>query len=121
MGEERLMMSCCSGSGVGEESFERDGFSVIWESLIQSFVGEFYSRTLMPFNRDYHFVFDHVKDYGSWSKLNMRLTLMLNSEAKKYKTAHLQHRDLLEKLFDGLSATGDFAWSSGMGSAPFTQ
>ncbi|KAF6165749.1 hypothetical protein GIB67_012646 [Kingdonia uniflora] len=40
---------------------------------------------------------------------------------KKYKTAHLQHRDLLEKLFDGLSATGDFAWSSGMVSVPSTQ
>ncbi|KAF6149706.1 hypothetical protein GIB67_017439 [Kingdonia uniflora] len=35
----------------------------------------------------------------------------VNSEAKKYKIAPLQHRDLLEKLFDGLSATGDFAWS----------
>ncbi|KAF6134983.1 hypothetical protein GIB67_021733 [Kingdonia uniflora] len=46
---------------------------------------------------------------------------MVNSEAKKYKTAHLHHKDLLEKLFDGLSATGDFAWSSGMASVPSTQ
>ncbi|KAF6171882.1 hypothetical protein GIB67_011779 [Kingdonia uniflora] len=38
----------------------------------------------------------------------------VNYEGKKYKTAPLQHRDLLEKLFDGLSATGDFAWSSSM-------
>ncbi|KAF6153561.1 hypothetical protein GIB67_027428 [Kingdonia uniflora] len=36
----------------------------------------------------------------------------VNSEAMKYKTAPLQHRDLLEKLFEGLSATEDFAWSS---------
>ncbi|KAF6141260.1 hypothetical protein GIB67_024344 [Kingdonia uniflora] len=39
----------------------------------------------------------------------------VNSEAKKYKAAPLQHRDLLEKLFEGLFATNrDFAWSSGM-------
>ncbi|KAF6166958.1 hypothetical protein GIB67_030651 [Kingdonia uniflora] len=44
--------------------------------------------------------------------------MSMNSEAKKHKTAPLQHRDLLEKLFDGLSATGDFAWSSGMVSVP---
>ncbi|KAF6175946.1 hypothetical protein GIB67_003434, partial [Kingdonia uniflora] len=44
--------------------------------------------------------------------------LLLNSEAKKYKTAPLQYRDLLEKLIDGLSATRDFAWSSGMTSVP---
>ncbi|KAF6163313.1 hypothetical protein GIB67_025177, partial [Kingdonia uniflora] len=42
----------------------------------------------------------------------------VNSEAKKYKIAPLQHRDLMKKLFDGLSATGDFAWSSGMASVP---
>ncbi|KAF6164496.1 hypothetical protein GIB67_025322 [Kingdonia uniflora] len=42
----------------------------------------------------------------------------VNFEAKKYKTASLQHKDLLEKLFDGLSATGDFVWSSGMTSVP---
>ncbi|KAF6140476.1 hypothetical protein GIB67_010306 [Kingdonia uniflora] len=42
----------------------------------------------------------------------------VNSEARKYKTTPLQHRDLLEKLFEGLSATGDFAWSSGMTSVP---
>ncbi|KAF6171600.1 hypothetical protein GIB67_017149 [Kingdonia uniflora] len=40
------------------------------------------------------------------------IKFVVNSEAKKYKTAPLQHRDLLKKLFDGLSATGDFAWSS---------
>ncbi|KAF6152602.1 hypothetical protein GIB67_013049 [Kingdonia uniflora] len=45
-------------------------------------------------------------------------SLRVNYEAKKYKTAPLQHRDLLEKLFDGLSATGDFAWSSGTTSVP---
>ncbi|KAF6167584.1 hypothetical protein GIB67_031167 [Kingdonia uniflora] len=46
----------------------------------------------------------------------------VNSEAKMNKTAPLQHRDLLKKLFDGLSATGDFVWSSGMASVPsFTQ
>ncbi|KAF6142071.1 hypothetical protein GIB67_001268 [Kingdonia uniflora] len=44
--------------------------------------------------------------------------LLVNSEAKKYKIVLLQHRDLLEKLFDGLSATGDFAWSSVMASIP---
>ncbi|KAF6141797.1 hypothetical protein GIB67_011182 [Kingdonia uniflora] len=47
---------------------------------------------------------------------------MVNSEAKKFKAAHLQHRDLLDKLFEGLSATGDFAWSLGMASVPsYTQ
>ncbi|KAF6145594.1 hypothetical protein GIB67_037627 [Kingdonia uniflora] len=40
------------------------------------------------------------------------------SEAKKYETAPLLHRDLLEKLFDDQSATGDFAWSSGLSSVP---
>ncbi|KAF6169036.1 hypothetical protein GIB67_038533 [Kingdonia uniflora] len=44
--------------------------------------------------------------------------MSVNFEAKKYKTVPLQHRDLLEKLFDGLSTTGDFAWSSGMASVP---
>ncbi|KAF6153986.1 hypothetical protein GIB67_037690 [Kingdonia uniflora] len=44
---------------------------------------------------------------------------MVNSEAKKYKTAPLQHRDLLEKLFDGQYAIGDFAWSPGIASVPF--
>ncbi|KAF6148948.1 hypothetical protein GIB67_028785 [Kingdonia uniflora] len=39
--------------------------------------------------------------------------IAINYEAKKYKTALLQYRDLLEKLFDGISATRDFAWSSG--------
>ncbi|KAF6173096.1 hypothetical protein GIB67_004199 [Kingdonia uniflora] len=34
---------------------------------------------------------------------------LVNSEAKKYKTAPLQRRYLLEKLFNGLSVTGDFA------------
>ncbi|KAF6165154.1 hypothetical protein GIB67_000738 [Kingdonia uniflora] len=42
----------------------------------------------------------------------------MNYEAKKFKTAPLQHRDLLEKLFEGLFATGDFAWSSGMAPPP---
>ncbi|KAF6137223.1 hypothetical protein GIB67_030987 [Kingdonia uniflora] len=44
--------------------------------------------------------------------------LLVNSEAKKYKITPLQHKDLLEKLFDGLSATGDFTWSSGIASIP---
>ncbi|KAF6136702.1 hypothetical protein GIB67_018705 [Kingdonia uniflora] len=50
-----------------------------------------------------------------YEDITMQVDLIINkvsSEAKKYKTAPLQHRDLLEKLFDGLSATGDFAWSS---------
>ncbi|KAF6148190.1 hypothetical protein GIB67_011965, partial [Kingdonia uniflora] len=38
--------------------------------------------------------------------------IKVNSEARKYKTAPLQHRDFLEKMFEGLSATGNFAWSS---------
>ncbi|KAF6175476.1 hypothetical protein GIB67_021966 [Kingdonia uniflora] len=46
---------------------------------------------------------------------------LVNSKAKKYKTSPLQHKDLLEKLFDGLSATGDFAWSSSMESVPSTR
>ncbi|KAF6137413.1 hypothetical protein GIB67_036450 [Kingdonia uniflora] len=51
----------------------------------------------------------------------LRVVTVLNFEAKKYKTAPLQHRDLLEKFFDGLSVTWDFAWSSGMASVPSTQ
>ncbi|KAF6145794.1 hypothetical protein GIB67_016243 [Kingdonia uniflora] len=54
----------------------------------------------------------------SRTSLNVLAWKTVNYEAKKYKTAPLQHRDLLEKLFDGLSATGDFAWSSGMTSVP---
>ncbi|KAF6137040.1 hypothetical protein GIB67_030804, partial [Kingdonia uniflora] len=46
--------------------------------------------------------------------------IALNSKVKNYKTASLKHRDLLEKFFDGLSATGDFAWSSGTESGPST-
>ncbi|KAF6176133.1 hypothetical protein GIB67_023424 [Kingdonia uniflora] len=42
----------------------------------------------------------------------------VNYERKKYNTDPLQHRDLLKKLFDGLYATGDFAWSSGMANIP---
>ncbi|KAF6134789.1 hypothetical protein GIB67_002190 [Kingdonia uniflora] len=49
---------------------------------------------------------------------SFKAILQVNYEAKKYKAAPLQHRDLLEKLFDGLSATGDFTWSSGMTSVP---
>ncbi|KAF6159102.1 hypothetical protein GIB67_032719 [Kingdonia uniflora] len=41
----------------------------------------------------------------------------VNFEARKYKTTPLQHRDLLEKLFEGLSTTGDFVWSLGMASS----
>ncbi|KAF6141861.1 hypothetical protein GIB67_003232 [Kingdonia uniflora] len=48
----------------------------------------------------------------SGTSLNALAWKTLNYEARKYKTAPLQHRDLLEKLFEGLSATGDFAWSS---------
>ncbi|KAF6165419.1 hypothetical protein GIB67_017901, partial [Kingdonia uniflora] len=44
--------------------------------------------------------------------------IAVNSEVKKYKTAPLQHRNLLKKLLDGLSPTEDFAWSSGMASVP---
>ncbi|KAF6161251.1 hypothetical protein GIB67_009138 [Kingdonia uniflora] len=47
---------------------------------------------------------------GSWWLFGQ---IKVNSEARKYKTAPLQYRDLLEKFFEGLSATGDFAWSSG--------
>ncbi|KAF6160449.1 hypothetical protein GIB67_019218 [Kingdonia uniflora] len=36
----------------------------------------------------------------------MHVCLQVNYEAKKYKTAPLQHRDLLEKLFDDLSVRG---------------
>ncbi|KAF6153011.1 hypothetical protein GIB67_021616 [Kingdonia uniflora] len=49
---------------------------------------------------------------------NIIFVLKVNSEARKYKTAPLQHRDLLEKLFEGLSATGDFAWSLGREPTP---
>ncbi|KAF6161279.1 hypothetical protein GIB67_009166 [Kingdonia uniflora] len=51
-------------------------------------------------------------------RLHFILKCQVNFEVTKYKTAPLQHRDLLEKLFEGLSATGDFAWSSCMTSVP---
>ncbi|KAF6145147.1 hypothetical protein GIB67_020338, partial [Kingdonia uniflora] len=47
--------------------------------------------------------------------------IAVNSKVRKYKTAPLQHRDLWEKLFKGISATRDFAWSSGMAVLSSTQ
>ncbi|KAF6144051.1 hypothetical protein GIB67_001847, partial [Kingdonia uniflora] len=61
--------------------------------------------------------YDPVSGTFDWPEEVWVSIIVLNFEAK-YKTAPLQHRDLLEKLFDGLSATGDFAWSSGMASVP---
>ncbi|KAF6152968.1 hypothetical protein GIB67_021573 [Kingdonia uniflora] len=50
-----------------------------------------------------------------WMSIFLVLVDMVhvNSEARKYKTTPLQHRDLLEKLLEGLSSTGNFVWSSG--------
>ncbi|KAF6157207.1 hypothetical protein GIB67_041668 [Kingdonia uniflora] len=62
--------------------------------------------------------YDPISDTFDWPEEVWENIIALNSEARKYKTAPLQHRDLLEKLFEGLSATGDFAWSSGMASVP---
>ncbi|KAF6153278.1 hypothetical protein GIB67_003468 [Kingdonia uniflora] len=62
--------------------------------------------------------YDPVSGTFNWPEEVWANIIAVNSEAKKYKTAPLQHRDLLEKLFDGLSATGDFAWSPGMASVP---
>ncbi|KAF6169409.1 hypothetical protein GIB67_010634 [Kingdonia uniflora] len=62
-----------------------------------------------------------AKREGSSSKEFHCNHCKVNSESKEYKIAPLQHRDLLEKLFDGLSTTRDFAWSSGMASIPSTQ
>ncbi|KAF6137289.1 hypothetical protein GIB67_036326 [Kingdonia uniflora] len=62
--------------------------------------------------------YDPVSGTFDWPEEVWANIIAVNSEAKKYKTAPLQHRDLLEKLFDGLSATGEFAWSSGMASVP---
>ncbi|KAF6145882.1 hypothetical protein GIB67_028877 [Kingdonia uniflora] len=55
--------------------------------------------------------YDPVSGTFDWPEEVWENIIAVNSEAKKYKIAPLQHRDLLEKLFDGLSATGDFAWS----------
>ncbi|KAF6155676.1 hypothetical protein GIB67_007113 [Kingdonia uniflora] len=65
--------------------------------------------------------YDHVTGTFDWPEDVWENIIMVNYEVKKYKIAHLQHRDLLEKLFDGLSTTGDFAWSSGMASISTTQ
>ncbi|KAF6154053.1 hypothetical protein GIB67_018975, partial [Kingdonia uniflora] len=62
-----------------------------------------------------------VSDTFDWPEDVWENIFALNSKVKKYKTSPLQHRDLLEKLFSGLSATGDFTWSSGMGSVLSTQ
>ncbi|KAF6138855.1 hypothetical protein GIB67_018586 [Kingdonia uniflora] len=62
--------------------------------------------------------YDSVSGTFDWPEEVWTNIIAVNSEAKKYKIAPLQHKDLLEKLFDGLSATGDFAWSSGMASVP---
>ncbi|KAF6158026.1 hypothetical protein GIB67_014820 [Kingdonia uniflora] len=62
--------------------------------------------------------YDPVSGTFDWPEEVWANIIAVNSEAKKYKTAPLQHRDLLEKLLDGLSATEDFAWSSGMASVP---
>ncbi|KAF6142439.1 hypothetical protein GIB67_039403, partial [Kingdonia uniflora] len=62
--------------------------------------------------------YDPVLGTFDWPEEVWANIIAVNFEAKKYKTAPLQHRDLLEKLFDGLSATGDFGWSSGMASVP---
>ncbi|KAF6144158.1 hypothetical protein GIB67_004831 [Kingdonia uniflora] len=62
--------------------------------------------------------YDLVSGTFDWPDEVWKNIIAVNSEARKYKTAPLQHRDLLKKLFEGLSATGDFAWSSGMTSVP---
>ncbi|KAF6157263.1 hypothetical protein GIB67_041724 [Kingdonia uniflora] len=49
-----------------------------------------------------------------WPKEVWENIIAVNSKARKYMTAPLQHRDLLEKLLEGLFVTGDFAWSSGI-------
>ncbi|KAF6136024.1 hypothetical protein GIB67_006916 [Kingdonia uniflora] len=64
--------------------------------------------------------YDPVSGTFDWPG-DIRENIIANFEAKRYKTAHLQHRDLLENLFDGLSATGDFAWSSGLENELSTQ
>ncbi|KAF6169138.1 hypothetical protein GIB67_038635 [Kingdonia uniflora] len=58
--------------------------------------------------------YDPISGTFDWPEEIWENIIAVNSEAMKYKTAPLQHRDLLEKLFEGLSATEDFAWSSGM-------
>ncbi|KAF6161483.1 hypothetical protein GIB67_009362 [Kingdonia uniflora] len=58
--------------------------------------------------------YDPVSGTFYWPDEVWENIIAVNSEAMKYKTAPLQHKDLLEKLFEGLSATGDFAWSSDM-------
>ncbi|KAF6167143.1 hypothetical protein GIB67_029781 [Kingdonia uniflora] len=65
--------------------------------------------------------YDPVSSTFDWTEDVWENIIALDSEAKKYKTAPLQHRDLLEKLFDGLSAIENFVWSSGMESRPSTQ
>ncbi|KAF6147293.1 hypothetical protein GIB67_009776 [Kingdonia uniflora] len=65
--------------------------------------------------------YDPVSGTFDWPEKVWENIIAVNSETGKYKTAPLQHRDLLQKLFEGLSATGDFAWSSGMAVPSSTQ
>ncbi|KAF6146838.1 hypothetical protein GIB67_018491, partial [Kingdonia uniflora] len=62
--------------------------------------------------------YDPVSGTFEWSEEVWENIIVVNSEARKYKTVPLQHRDLLEKLFEGLSATRDLVWSLGMESVP---
>ncbi|KAF6156443.1 hypothetical protein GIB67_001486 [Kingdonia uniflora] len=62
--------------------------------------------------------YDPVSVTFNWPEEVRENIIAVNSEARKYKTTPLQHKDLLEKLFDSLFTTGDFAWSSGMESVP---
>ncbi|KAF6159033.1 hypothetical protein GIB67_022188 [Kingdonia uniflora] len=62
--------------------------------------------------------YDPVVGTFDWPEEVWEKIIAVNSEANRFKTALLQHRDLLEKLFEGLSTTEDFAWSSGMASVP---
>ncbi|KAF6148990.1 hypothetical protein GIB67_008203 [Kingdonia uniflora] len=49
--------------------------------------------------------YDPVSGTFNWPEEVWANIIAVNSEAKKYKTAPLQHRDLLDKLFDGASHT----------------
>ncbi|KAF6156974.1 hypothetical protein GIB67_039735 [Kingdonia uniflora] len=62
--------------------------------------------------------YDPISGTFDWPEEVWENIIALIYEARKYKTAPLHHRDLPEKLHEGLSATGDFAWSSGMVSVP---
>ncbi|KAF6139935.1 hypothetical protein GIB67_028803 [Kingdonia uniflora] len=115
---QRLCTSAFTGKAYVQELLEGPR-TLMYPVSFRSLVAHFKDNGLL---RDSKYI--DVKEKCHAPKYNNRyihVCIQVNSEVKKYQTAPLQHKDLLDKLFEGLSATGDFLWSSGMGNVPSTQ